>query len=85
MKKTASEIREEILKMNPLAILYYADNLSDWVIGAKSGKLKLPNEWTYSLTPEGELPGTEVPQLKKLILDGEQISFIIGASKPEIC
>lgn len=82
MMKKIAEIREEILKANPMTSLYWDANLDNWVIiVAKSQKLDLPN-YGYEVDKQGNLPKAEdfprLPGLRELVLNGNLIAYVIS-------
>ena len=83
MVEKTSEIREEILKLNPMASLYWDENFEIWIFCtlAKSQELHLPSyDWT--INKSGNLPeAEEFPDLKgmkKLVLNGLIIGYVMS-------
>lgn len=82
MMKKLSEVREEILQLNPMTSLYWDQNLKIWIfIVATSQKLHLPDyNWTFNKS--GSLPDAEefadLKGLKKLILNSAVIGYVMS-------
>ena len=82
VRKNLSEVREEILKLNPVTSLYWDQNLGIWIfILAKSQKLNLPS-YDWEINESGKLPeAKEFPELtglRKLVLNGLLIGYVMG-------
>ncbi len=77
-----TEIREDILQLNPMTSLYWDQNLGIWIfILAEAQEIHLPGSG-FKVTKEGKLPEAEdfpeLPGLRKLVYDGYLIAYVIS-------
>lgn len=77
-----TEIREDILKLNPMTSLYWDQNLRIWIfILAEAQEIHLPDH-RFEVTKDGKLPEAEdfpkLPGLRKLVFCGDIIAYVIS-------
>ena len=81
MLMTASELREEILKLNPMTSLYWDNNLKEWIILVfKCKEVRLPGNLSdYIVNSKRELPEVDgFTEMRQLIFDGKLVCYIIS-------